>query len=121
MSTIELRTELTCSCERAFALSVDLDLQLRATARFATRIVGGRRSGRIGPGETVTWQLWPFSVPIRHTSVISEYERPVWFVDEMVRGALAQFRHEHRFSLRHDGGAYVTKAGSDEVSVIDIR
>ncbi|MGH3887773.1 MAG: hypothetical protein ACRDSZ_14615 [Pseudonocardiaceae bacterium] len=32
MGTIELRTELDCLCERVFALSLDLDLELRATA-----------------------------------------------------------------------------------------
>jgi ligand-binding SRPBCC domain-containing protein len=52
----------------------------------------------------VTWQLWQFGVPLRHTSVISAYEPPVRFVDEMVRGALAAFRHEHRFQPRPDGG-----------------
>ena len=50
MATIELRTELDCSCELMFTLSLDLDLELRATARFGSRIVGGRRGGRIGPG-----------------------------------------------------------------------
>ncbi|MGH3802270.1 MAG: hypothetical protein ACRDTD_19470 [Pseudonocardiaceae bacterium] len=57
MGTIELRTELDCPCERVFALSLDLDLELCATARFGSRIVGGCRDGRIGPGETVTWRL----------------------------------------------------------------
>lgn len=104
MGTIELRTELDCSCELAFALSLDLDLELRATARFGSRIVDGRRGGRIGPGETVTWRLRQFGVPLRHTSMIGEYEPPLRFVDEMVRGVLAQFRHEHRFLPRPDGG-----------------
>lgn len=89
MGTIELRTEPDCSCVWAFALSLDLDLELRATARFGSCIVGGRRGGRIGPGETVTWRLRQFGVPLRHTSVISEYEPPLRFVDEMVRGLRA--------------------------------
>lgn len=104
MSAIESRTELGCPCERAFDLSLDLDLELLATARFRSRIVGGRRGGRIGPAETVTWQLRQFGVPVRHTSVISAYEPPGYFVDEMVRGVLAAFRHEHRFQPRPDGG-----------------
>jgi ligand-binding SRPBCC domain-containing protein len=104
VGTIELRTELDCTCERAFVLSLDLDLELRATARFGSRIVGGCCGGRIGPGETVTWRLRQFGIPVRHTSVISEYEPPLRFVDEMVRGALAEFRHEHSFVPRPDGG-----------------
>lgn len=102
MGTIRLRTDLACRPERAFAASLDLDVELRATARYGSRIVGGRPGGEIRAGETVTWQLRQFGVPVRHTSVISEYEPPTtfrngWFVDEMVRGLLAQFRHEHRF------------------------
>lgn len=97
MGTIRLRTELACPPERAFAVALDLDVELRATARYGSRIVGGRSGGEIGAGETVTWQLRQFGVPMRHTSVISEYAPPERFVDEMVRGVLASFRHEHRF------------------------
>ena len=104
MGTIELRTELDSTCERAFVLSLDLDLELRATARFGSRIVGGCRGGRIGPGETVTWRLRQFGIPVRHTSVISEYEPPLRFVDEKVRGVLAEFRPEHSYVPRPDGG-----------------
>jgi ligand-binding SRPBCC domain-containing protein len=104
VGTIELRTELTCSCARAFALAVDLDLQLRVIARCGGGIVGGRRCGRIGPGETVTWGLRWFGAPLRHTSLISEYDAPTWFVDEMVRGIFARFRHEHRLLPKPDGG-----------------
>lgn len=73
-------------------------------ARFGAQIVGGRRGGQIRAGETVTWRLWQFGIPIRHTSRISEYEPPQWFVDEMVSGVLAAFRHEHRFLRRPGGG-----------------
>lgn len=83
----------------AFTLSPDPYLELRATARFGSRIMGGRRSGRIGSGETVTWRLRQFGVPRSGST-----SPPFRFVDEMKRGVLAELRHEHRFLPHPDGG-----------------
>jgi ligand-binding SRPBCC domain-containing protein len=95
-------TELRCPPTRAFAASLDIDLHLRSMAASGERAVAGVTAGRIGPGETVTWAARHFGLPWQMTSVITEYEEPVRFVDEQVRGPFRSWRHEHLFTA---GGA----------------
>ncbi|WP_394552197.1 cyclase [Agromyces sp. MMS24-JH15] len=82
---------------------MSIDVHKASMRRSRERAIGGVTSGSIGPGEEVTWLAWHFGVPIRMTSRITEYERPVRFVDEQARGPFAWFRHEHRFEPSADG------------------
>src|SRR5690606_15663363 len=61
------------------------------------RAVGGVTSGLISLGETVTFEATHFGVRQRLTSIISAYDRPNYFRDEMVKGAFSFIRHDHRF------------------------
>jgi ligand-binding SRPBCC domain-containing protein len=67
------------------------------------RAVGGKTSGLIGLGETVTWAAVHFGVRQRLTVEITLFERPIYFVDEMLSGTFKSMRHRHDFS-RSDGG-----------------
>ena len=67
------------------------------------RAVAGVTSGRLGPGDQVTWEAVHFGVRQRLTSRITEFEPPHRFVDEMVRGAFRRIRHEHQFVPTTDG------------------
>lgn len=94
--------------ETVFGLSLDVDVHTGSMSDSGERAVAGVRSGRMGLGDTVTWQARHFGVPLRMTSTISELRSPEFFVDEQVKGPFALWRHEHRFvanesSLR-DGG-----------------
>ncbi|WP_394248792.1 SRPBCC family protein [Arthrobacter pityocampae] len=62
------------------------------------RAVAGVTSGLIGLGEYVTWHAWHFGVPVRMTSVITEFDAPHRFVDEQRTGPFRDFRHVHEFS-----------------------
>ncbi|NIK71762.1 SRPBCC family protein [Paenibacillus sp. BK720] len=90
-----------------FDLSRSIELHMSSTSQTKERAVKGRTSGLIELGETVTWEAVHFGVRQRLTAVISEYERPYRFVDEMVEGAFKRFKHEHRFESR-DGGTLMT-------------
>ena len=90
---------------RVLALSLDLDVELAAARRYGVRArpggPGSRTAGRIGLGETVTWQLRVAGpgLPL-HTSRIVELVEDdgtgtARFVDAMDHGLLAAFRHEH--------------------------
>lgn len=67
------------------------------------RAVAGVTSGLIGPGQSVSWEAHHLGLRWRMTSRITDFDRPHRFVDEMVRGPFASFRHEHRFTPDGDG------------------
>lgn len=102
-----LTTRIQCDPDRAFAAGLDIDLHLRSMAKSGERAVGGVTSGRIGPGETVTWSARHFGLPWRMTSKITAYRPPARFVDEQVRGPFRHWRHEHLFEA--DGATTVMR------------
>lgn len=103
MPTIRLTTHIRASREVCFDLSRSIDLHMQSTAHTGERAIAGRTSGLIGPGETVTWRARHFGIWQNLTSTITGYDRPVYFVDEMVQGAFRSIRHEHRFEAGGDG------------------
>jgi len=106
MPVIVLRTLVRAAPSRCFDLARDVELHQRSTAASGERAVGGVTSGLLGPGDEVTWEATHFGVRQRLTSRVTEFEPPHRFVDEMVRGAFARFRHEHQF-LAVDGATEI--------------
>ena len=98
MVRFEVVTEVGAPRERVFDASLDVELHTGSMAGSGERAVGGVTSGRLGPGDSVTWRGRHFGVPWRMTSRISGYLRPEWFVDEQVRGPFRRWRHEHSFT-----------------------
>jgi len=98
MPTIELFTQINAPIEIVFDLSRSIDLHIESTKQTGERAIGGRTSGLIELGETVTWRAKHFGIWQNLTSKITEYQYPDYFVDEMVSGAFKSFRHEHHFS-----------------------
>jgi ligand-binding SRPBCC domain-containing protein len=86
-----------------FDLSRSIDIHMESTAYTYERAVKGRTSGLIERGETVTWEATHFGIRQQLTSIITEFDPPNSFVDEMVSGAFKRFRHEHTFELIDDG------------------
>jgi len=103
MPVIVLRTRVAAPPSRCFDLARDIDLHQRSTAASRERAVAGVTSGLLGRGDEVTWEATHFGVRQRLTSRITEFDPPNRFVDEMVRGAFARFRHEHQFLSIPDG------------------
>jgi ligand-binding SRPBCC domain-containing protein len=97
MPVIVLRTRVVAPPARCFDLARDVELHQRSTAASRERAVAGVTSGLLGAGDEVTWEARHFGVRQRLTSRITEFDPPKRFVDEMVRGAFARFRHEHQF------------------------
>jgi ligand-binding SRPBCC domain-containing protein len=94
---IYLATSVSAPIERCFDLARSVDAHVTSTAATRERVVGGRSSGLLSLGEEVTWEAVHFGVRQRFTARITEFERPTRFVDEMVRGVFARFRHVHQF------------------------
>ena len=103
MPRIELSTAIDAPVERCFDLSRDVDVHLSSMEYHRERVISGVASGPMELGDEVTWEAQHLSWRWRMTSKITEYERPLHFVDEQEKGPFARFHHEHRFERQDDG------------------
>lgn len=103
MVHIHLETDIAAPIERVFDLARDIDFHQRSMADTNERAVGGRTSGRIGAGETVTWRAGHLGRTWTLTSRITAFDPPRRFVDEQTEGPFAWFRHEHGFETTPGG------------------
>lgn len=117
MPFIEITTEIKASISVVFDLSRSIDLHKISTSHTNETAIDGRTEGLIELGEFVTWRAKHFGVYQELTTKITEFERPRFFVDEMVNGAFKSFRHEHHFresnacTIMTDHFAYVSPFG----------
>ncbi|WP_326099807.1 SRPBCC family protein [Paenibacillus pabuli] len=85
--------------ERCFDYARDMDIHTRTVWKHTReQAVAGVTTGRIGEGDTVTFEARHFGIRQKLTSRIIEYNRPYLFVDQMERGAFKSMRHEHSFT-----------------------
>ena len=103
MAILRTVTDIESTPDLCFELSRSIDLHLESMAASQERAVAGVTSGLICLGEEVSWEARHFGVRWRMTSRITEFEPPRRFVDEMVRGPFARFRHEHVFDPIGEG------------------
>lgn len=101
MPEIRLHTEIHASAEICFDLSRSIDLHKISTKHTGEEAIAGVVEGLIGLGESVTWRARHFGIWQKLTSKITSYNRPTYFVDEMVEGVFKSFRHEHHFFDRN--------------------
>jgi len=102
MPLIHLETAIHAPIERVFDLARSIDLHQKSMENLQERAVDGVTTGLIELGETVTWEASPFGVRQRLTSKITLCDRPRHLQDVMVRGAFAEFTHDHYLS-ENDG------------------
>ena len=103
MPRIELRTEIKADKQIVFDLSRSIDLHKISTEHTKETAIAGKISGLIGLNESVTWRAKHFGIYQNLTSKITEFNRPSYFADEMVKGAFRRFKHEHHFSDLNGG------------------
>ncbi len=97
MPTIRLETLIAASPERCFDLSLSVDLHRHSVAHTHERPIAGVTSGVMRLGDTVTWEAVHFGVKQHLTTKITAYERPQYFIDEMIRGIFQEMKHHHAF------------------------
>ena len=107
MPRIELRIEIKADKKIVFDLSRSIDLHKISTEHTKETAIAGKTSGLIGLNESVTWRAKHFGIYQNLTSKITEFNRPTYFADEMVKGAFRRFKHEHHFS-DFNGGTVMT-------------
>ncbi|HWD90694.1 MAG TPA: SRPBCC family protein [Mucilaginibacter sp.] len=98
MPKIELLTVINSPVEKVFDLSRNIDLHVESTKHTGEQAIAGKTSGLIELGETVTWRAKHLGIRQTMTSKITGFDRPNYFVDEMVQGAFKSLWHEHRFT-----------------------
>ncbi len=103
MPSIKLTTHIYAPKHIVFDLSRSIDLHKISTAQSNETAIAGVTTGLIGLNESVTWRAKHFGIYQKLSSKITEFEYPRFFVDEMVRGAFKNFRHEHRFEDAENG------------------
>lgn len=103
MPTITLHTHIAAPVTRCFDLSTSIDLHKMSTSHTEEVAIAGVTSGLIRLHESVTWRATHFGVSQTLSTKITEFERPGFFVDEMVQGVFKSFRHEHRFEPTETG------------------
>lgn len=108
MPRIELETIIaTENIELVFDLIRSIDLHLISTGKSNEKAIRGKTTGLISLGETVTWRAKHLGFYQELTSIITDYNRPTFFADEMQKGAFKSFRHEHY--LRQENKKVIVK------------
>ena len=97
MGRISLITWIDAPPEVCFDLARDIDAHIRSTPGTAERAGAGVTSGLIGLGESVTWEARHLGFQWQMTVGITAFKPPRYFVDEMLAGPFATFRHFHAF------------------------
>jgi ligand-binding SRPBCC domain-containing protein len=101
---IVVETWIAAPAEMCFDLALDVDVHAESAAFSGERVVEpGRTSGVLQLGDLLTFEGRHFGFRQRFTTRITEVDRPLRFVDEMVRGFFPNLRHVHEFHPREGG------------------
>lgn len=95
---IELTTDVQAAPEVVFDACLDVDMHTDSMGASAERAVAGVTTGRLTPGDLVTWEARHFGLPWRMTVRIADYRRPYGFTDEQISGPFGRWHHEHAFT-----------------------
>jgi ligand-binding SRPBCC domain-containing protein len=100
---VRFETHIPCTPERLFAFHELPDALQRLLPPWEkSRVVQSAPSLRAGSRTIVDVRVVPF-VWIRTESLHTVYEPPTLFVDEMLRGPFARWRHRHEITAEGDG------------------
>ena len=97
MPLVEIETEIKADIKSCFDLARSIDFHQESLKHSDEKAIAGKISGLIELGEWVSWEAKHFGFVQHLTSKITEFEKPNYFVDEMVFGIFKSFRHEHIF------------------------
>ena len=117
MITIKAEIEISAPIQMCFDLARDIELHTKTVwPHTKERAVGGVTTGGIGLGETVTFEATHFLIRQRLTSIITEYEYPYVFTDQMQKGAFKSLTHKHKF-MEQEGKTLMTDTLSFEAPI----
>jgi len=98
MPTVVIETRMDAPIELCFDLARDVGVHAESAAFSSERILQpGRMDGLLERGDFVAFEGRHFGIKQRFVARITELDRPIRFVDEMVHGAFKRLRHIHEF------------------------
>ena len=80
----------------------DIRIQTETAAQTNEKAIAGITDGKIGLGQTVTFEGTHFGIKQRLTVIVIEFDRPKRFVDAMIEGSFKSFVHIHEFEPQGD-------------------
>jgi ligand-binding SRPBCC domain-containing protein len=102
MPVIHLETKIKAPINVCFDLSRSINLHEISTKHTNEKAISGKTSGLIELNETVTWRAKHLGFYQNLTVKITQFNKPYFFVDEMISGAFKSFKHEHHFQTNED-------------------
>jgi ligand-binding SRPBCC domain-containing protein len=103
MPIIKHKEFIQAPVEVCFDLARNVDIHTKTTAKTMEKAVGGVTQGLLEEGDSVTWEATHFGIKQRLTAKVTHMEKPIEFVDIMVKGAFSSFTHTHQF-VEENGG-----------------
>jgi len=103
MITIQVETVIEAPIEKCFDLARSLSTHVATTGSSRERIVSRHGRDLLELGDEVTFEAFHLGVRQRLASRIVEFERPAFFVDQMLKGAFRFLRHLHEFEEMPEG------------------
>ncbi len=97
MPYIILETRIDVPVDVCFDLARDIDVHAETTRQTGERAVAGVMHGKIGAGDTVTFEARHLGVRQRLSSRMTQFDPPHLFADEMTQGAFKSLTHVHEF------------------------
>lgn len=98
MFVVSERIHINAPIERCFLLSTNLELLRRSLKLLLVESESTRTHGLMMDGDSLVWRGWVFGLPQLHENLITKYERPDFFQENMSRGRFKRFQHDHTFA-----------------------
>ena len=102
MPQIIVKTEIDADIDTCFDLARDVGFYYNTLEKFTEIPISGKVTGLMEAGDYVTWETNHLSLMQHLTLKVTEFEKPILFVDDMVRGEFKTYRHEHIFEVDND-------------------
>lgn len=103
MPVIQQSLFIAAPVERVFDLARNIDLHKKSMQHHQEDAVAGTTNGLIELHDTVTFKAKHLGKIRYHKSRITEMQKPVQFMDEMVEGEFKRFHHLHHFRVVENG------------------
>lgn len=103
MPAIHLTTVVHAPIQRVFDLSRSIDLHRQSMNANYEEAIAGIVTGLIGLHQTVTWQARHLFKVRTYESLITAFEPPHFFSDEMLNGDFVRVKHDHHFKPISNG------------------